>query len=152
MGLTGLPLLGVLQKRPLQLRAKSASKKICLPFGLLSILIANCSIRHYSYECKANAQERPYVSRPSRTQQLSNPKLVPKLTSDVPQDLLKKYVFLLAYASMIALPSLPPMAPRMLVWKDVVRLPVLVESIGTSHFWGRASDESICSKFSLQGG
>lgn len=45
---------------------------------------------HYSYECKANAQERPYVSRPSRTQQLSNPKLVPKLTSDVPQDLLKK--------------------------------------------------------------
>ncbi|EDN94943.1 hypothetical protein SS1G_10818 [Sclerotinia sclerotiorum 1980 UF-70] len=41
------------------------------------------------YECKANAQERPYVSRPSRTQQLSNPKLVPKLTSDVPQDLLK---------------------------------------------------------------
>ncbi|KAA8571472.1 hypothetical protein EYC84_001472 [Monilinia fructicola] len=45
---------------------------------------------HYSYECKANAQERPYVSRPSRTQQLSNPKLVPKLTSDVPQDLVKK--------------------------------------------------------------
>ncbi|QSZ32056.1 hypothetical protein DSL72_001625 [Monilinia vaccinii-corymbosi] len=42
------------------------------------------------YECKANAQERPYVSRPSRTQQLSNPKLVPNLTSDVPQDLLKK--------------------------------------------------------------
>ncbi|KAF7946236.1 hypothetical protein EAE96_009238 [Botrytis aclada] len=45
---------------------------------------------HYSYECKANAQERPYVPRPSRTQQLSNPKLVPKLTNDVPQDLLKK--------------------------------------------------------------
>ncbi|KAM3074653.1 hypothetical protein ACMFMG_008082 [Clarireedia jacksonii] len=45
---------------------------------------------HYSYECKANAQERPYVSRPSRTQQLLNPKLVPKLTSDVPQELLRK--------------------------------------------------------------
>ncbi|ESZ92664.1 hypothetical protein SBOR_6925 [Sclerotinia borealis F-4128] len=42
------------------------------------------------YECKANAQERPYVSRPSRTQQLANPKLIPKLTSDIPQDLLKK--------------------------------------------------------------
>jgi len=45
---------------------------------------------HYSYECKAVAQERPYVSRPSRTQQLLNPKLVPKLTSDVPQELLRK--------------------------------------------------------------
>lgn len=45
---------------------------------------------HYSYECKAVIQERPYVSRPSRTQQLLNPKLVPKLTSDVPNDLLRK--------------------------------------------------------------
>ncbi|PQE23975.1 zinc knuckle-domain-containing protein [Rutstroemia sp. NJR-2017a WRK4] len=43
-----------------------------------------------NYECKANAQERPYVSRPSRTQQLLNPKLVPKLSSDVPQELLRK--------------------------------------------------------------
>lgn len=48
------------------------------------------SSRHYSYECKAVVQERPYVSRPSRTQQLLNPKLVPKLTSEVPQDLLRK--------------------------------------------------------------
>ncbi|KAF8864946.1 hypothetical protein BDZ45DRAFT_668873 [Acephala macrosclerotiorum] len=45
---------------------------------------------HYSYECKAVVQERPYVSRPSRTQQLLNPKLVPKLTSEVPQGLLQK--------------------------------------------------------------
>ncbi|KAF2142602.1 uncharacterized protein K452DRAFT_297859 [Aplosporella prunicola CBS 121167] len=45
---------------------------------------------HYSYECKASAQERPYLSRPSRTQQLFNPKLVPKLNSDVPNDLLRK--------------------------------------------------------------
>ncbi|PSS27340.1 hypothetical protein M430DRAFT_38122 [Amorphotheca resinae ATCC 22711] len=45
---------------------------------------------HYSYECKTVIQERPYVSRPSRTQQLLNPKLAPKLTSDVPQDLLRK--------------------------------------------------------------
>ncbi|KAI8953504.1 zinc knuckle-domain-containing protein [Xylaria longipes] len=37
---------------------------------------------HYSYECKASAQERPYIARPSRTQQLLNPKLVPKLASD----------------------------------------------------------------------
>lgn len=50
----------------------------------------NLELRHYSYECKAVAQERPYVSRPSRTQQLLNPKLVPRLTSDVPQDLLRK--------------------------------------------------------------
>ncbi|KAI0879135.1 zinc knuckle-domain-containing protein [Hypoxylon argillaceum] len=37
---------------------------------------------HYSYECKVSAQERPYVPRPSRTQQLLNPKLAPKLASD----------------------------------------------------------------------
>ncbi|OMP83293.1 hypothetical protein BK809_0004674 [Diplodia seriata] len=43
-----------------------------------------------NYECKASAQERPYVSRPSRTQQLFNPKLKPQLTSDVPNDLLRK--------------------------------------------------------------
>ncbi|KAI3322419.1 zinc knuckle-domain-containing protein [Xylariaceae sp. AK1471] len=44
---------------------------------------------HYSYECKASAQERPYVPRPSRTQQLVNPKLVPKLTSDTTDALQK---------------------------------------------------------------
>ncbi|KAF3057994.1 hypothetical protein GL218_05493 [Daldinia childiae] len=46
--------------------------------------------RHYSYECKATTQERPYVSRPSRTQQLFNPKLVPKLASDTPDALQKQ--------------------------------------------------------------
>lgn len=45
---------------------------------------------HYSYECKAATHERPYVSRPSRTQQLLNPKLVPKLSNEVPHDLLVK--------------------------------------------------------------
>ncbi|KAI8933968.1 hypothetical protein NX059_008743 [Plenodomus lindquistii] len=43
---------------------------------------------HYSYECKAPAQERPYKPRPSRTQQLLNPKLQPKLTQQVPAELL----------------------------------------------------------------
>ncbi|KAH8821057.1 zinc knuckle-domain-containing protein [Xylogone sp. PMI_703] len=56
-----------------------------------STLCQKCLKRgHYSYECKAVVQDRPYVPRPSRTQQLLNPKLVPKLTSDVPQDLLRK--------------------------------------------------------------
>ena len=45
---------------------------------------------HYSYECKETVQARPYVSRPSRTQQLLNPKLAPKLASDVTNDLLRK--------------------------------------------------------------
>ncbi|KAL7793541.1 zinc knuckle domain-containing protein [Trichoderma ceciliae] len=45
---------------------------------------------HYSYDCKASTQERPYVSRPSRSQQLRNPKLVPKLTSDTLNPLEKK--------------------------------------------------------------
>ncbi|KAL2017643.1 hypothetical protein VTK56DRAFT_1911 [Thermocarpiscus australiensis] len=47
---------------------------------------------HYSYECKAAPQERPYVPRPSRTQQLFNPKLQPKLSSEVPDVLQKKGV------------------------------------------------------------
>ncbi|KAJ3462990.1 hypothetical protein MRS44_007776 [Fusarium solani] len=45
---------------------------------------------HYSYECKASSQERPYVSRPSRSQQFRNPKLVPKLTNDTLNPLEKK--------------------------------------------------------------
>jgi hypothetical protein len=67
----------------------------CLKRDMSSLLLlaqtqADFSSRHYSYECKAVAQERPYVPRPSRTQQLFNPKLVPKLNSDVPQDLLRR--------------------------------------------------------------
>ncbi|KAI3393968.1 hypothetical protein diail_3447 [Diaporthe ilicicola] len=46
--------------------------------------------RHYSYECKVQLQERPYNARPSRTQQLLNPKLVPKLTNDTPDDATRK--------------------------------------------------------------
>ncbi|KAL1874890.1 hypothetical protein Daus18300_003431 [Diaporthe australafricana] len=46
--------------------------------------------RHYSYECKVQLQERPYSARPSRTQQLLNPKLVPKLTNDTPDDATRK--------------------------------------------------------------
>lgn len=53
---------------------------------------ANAHVRHYSYECKANLQERPYASRPSRTQQFRNPKLAPRLTSENPNTLLNKYV------------------------------------------------------------
>ncbi|EME44430.1 hypothetical protein DOTSEDRAFT_72044 [Dothistroma septosporum NZE10] len=39
---------------------------------------------HYSYECTASKQDRPYVSRPSRSQQFSNPKLAPKLSAVLP--------------------------------------------------------------------
>ncbi|KAJ4406033.1 hypothetical protein N0V91_004917 [Didymella pomorum] len=45
---------------------------------------------HYSYECKARAQDRPYKPRPSRTQQLLNPRLAPALTIEVPTDLVRK--------------------------------------------------------------
>ncbi|KAL3459907.1 zinc knuckle-domain-containing protein [Aspergillus heterothallicus] len=52
-----------------------------------STLCQKCLKRgHYSYECKATAQERPYLARPSRTQQLQNPKLRPQLTTDVHED------------------------------------------------------------------
>lgn len=45
---------------------------------------------HYSYECKSATQERPYASRPSRTQQMLNPKLAPKLTNAAPAESLPK--------------------------------------------------------------
>ncbi|KAL4914229.1 zinc knuckle-domain-containing protein [Aspergillus aurantiobrunneus] len=52
-----------------------------------STLCQKCLKRgHYSYECKVTAQERPYLARPSRTQQLQNPKLRPQLTTDVPDN------------------------------------------------------------------
>jgi Zinc knuckle len=44
---------------------------------------------HYSYECKATLQDRPYTSRPSRSQQFQNPKLAPKLSSTKPNELLE---------------------------------------------------------------
>ncbi|KAK0635635.1 hypothetical protein B0T17DRAFT_503147 [Bombardia bombarda] len=51
---------------------------------------SNAKKRHYSYDCKAAPQERPYVPRPSRTQQLFNPKLLPKLSNEVPDALMRK--------------------------------------------------------------
>lgn len=54
--------------------------------------ITDSALRHYSYECNVSAQERPYLARPSRTQQLQNPNLRPKLSSDTPNDLLRTYV------------------------------------------------------------
>ncbi|KAJ5587873.1 uncharacterized protein N7459_003638 [Penicillium hispanicum] len=59
---------------------------LCSLYGGLH---SDSNIRHYSYECKATAQERPYTSRPSRTQQLQNPRLMPKLSTEVPNDLLR---------------------------------------------------------------
>ena len=43
---------------------------------------------HYSYECKASLQERPYASRPSRSQLFKNPKLAPPLASEKKDDLM----------------------------------------------------------------
>jgi hypothetical protein len=71
----------VMFRRPGAGRSKASADTLC----------QKCLKRgHYSYECKASAQERPYKSRPSRTQQLLNPKLKPKLTTEVPEDLLRK--------------------------------------------------------------
>lgn len=68
-------------RRPGAGRSKASADTLC----------QKCLKRgHYSYECKVSAQERPYASRPSRTQQLLNPKLKPKLTTEVPEDLVRK--------------------------------------------------------------
>ncbi|EDN04086.1 predicted protein [Histoplasma mississippiense (nom. inval.)] len=60
------------------------------PSGALPFAESGCGVFVSSLTrgC-ASAQERPYTSRPSRTQQLANPKLVPELMSDVPNDLLR---------------------------------------------------------------
>ena len=44
---------------------------------------------HYSYECKATLQDRPYASRPSRSQQFKDPRLAPRLTNLKPNELLQ---------------------------------------------------------------
>ncbi|KAF2721464.1 hypothetical protein K431DRAFT_224268 [Polychaeton citri CBS 116435] len=52
-----------------------------------STLCQKCLKRgHYTYECTAAQQDRPYMSRPSRSQQLSNPKLVPRLSNFAPKE------------------------------------------------------------------
>lgn len=58
------------------------------------VLRTDVHLRHYSYECNISAQDRPYLTRPSRTQQLQNPNLKPKLSTEVPNDLLPTYASL----------------------------------------------------------
>lgn len=53
-------------------------------FSKSSLTFSNRNQGHYTYECTAAQQERPYISRPSRSQQLSNPKLAPKLSATLP--------------------------------------------------------------------
>ena len=65
-------------KYPSIVQTNSCQCQKCLEYG------------HYSYECKAS--ERPYKARPTRTQILKNPKLLPKLSIDeAPNSLLEKY-------------------------------------------------------------
>ena len=58
-------------------------------------LITLSHIGHFTYQCKST---RPYVSRPSRTQQLENPRLLAKLKAEgqpsveVPEEFKRKYV------------------------------------------------------------
>jgi hypothetical protein len=82
--------------RPLQC-ARNASKQVSLVHVSFT---APCSLicietGHFIYECKAI---RPYVSRPSRTQQLEKPGVLAKLKVDgkpsveVPEEFKTKYV------------------------------------------------------------
>lgn len=66
---------------------KMLETRYVAPEDMLISNYADSYARHYSYECKATTQERPYTARPSRTQQLLNPQLVPKLSEDVPTEL-----------------------------------------------------------------
>lgn len=68
------------------------ARYVCLAFLKSLPIFTRLTVleRHYSYECKVQLQERPYNARPSRTQQLLNPKLVPKLTNDTPDHASRK--------------------------------------------------------------
>lgn len=59
-------------------------------------------VGHYSYECTAAQQDRPYVSRPSRTQQLSDPKLAPKIVEAEPKPEGARCVWLIVVTMLIA--------------------------------------------------
>ena len=64
--------------------------------SLLLNLILIISLGHFIYECKST---RPYVSRPSRTEMLKNPRLAAKLRNEgkpsveVPEEFKQKYVY-----------------------------------------------------------
>lgn len=66
------------------------------PQGRRELTLALCLSGHFIYECKGS---RPYLSRPSRTQQLENPKVLAKLKADgkpsveVPEEFKSKCVF-----------------------------------------------------------
>lgn len=55
----------------------------------------NVILGHFTYQCKG---QRPYLSRPSRTQQLENPRVLAKLKTEgkpsveVPEEFKRKYV------------------------------------------------------------
>ncbi|KJA21193.1 hypothetical protein HYPSUDRAFT_42318 [Hypholoma sublateritium FD-334 SS-4] len=66
------------------------------PRATSSTICQKCLGRgHFIYECKGS---RPYLTRPSRTQQLENPKLLAKLKADgkpsveVPEEFKRPYV------------------------------------------------------------
>ena len=73
----------------------------CLGTGVYFVLvvplssISNMPAGHFTYQCKGS---RPYISRPSRTQMLENPRVLAKLKADgkpsveVPEEFKKKYV------------------------------------------------------------
>jgi hypothetical protein len=78
-------------------------KNVCKKVGsVLSKCVAigpnTAAAGHFIYECK---YERPYISRPSRTQQLENPRVLAKLKADgkpsveVPEEFKNKSVHLL---------------------------------------------------------
>lgn len=82
---------------PLQQSVRSACRKVKFHIRPTQqpVLIGTSNTGHYTFECK---YERPYVSRPSRTQQLQNPRLLAKLKADgkpsveVPEEFKNKYV------------------------------------------------------------
>lgn len=78
----------------LQPLAKSACKKV-IRISLQRVINLDVNnVGHFIYECK---YERPYISRPSRTQQLENPRLLAKLKAEgkpsveVPEEFKTKY-------------------------------------------------------------
>lgn len=85
-------LRGPSKSTPANVQCQKCLKRDELPATNYMVPQLTFLARHYSYECKASTQERPYVPRPSRTQQLFNPKLAPKLASETTNALQDTYV------------------------------------------------------------
>ncbi len=105
--------------------------------GRTELTLALCLSGHFIYECKGS---RPYISRPSRTQQLENPKILAKLKADgkpsveVPEEFKSKCVSVSGCLLRVCnSETRSGTANRILEEKEKERLKIQDKGEGSSH-------------------